>query len=375
MWVKNHKHRDCLLENNLWPAAGTNVYAVRMLKDNPTLDRALQLARNAGFTDALSTLESTELGRGMRKSLSASSTLSQMTTAKYFINHNDHTTTWEDPRIEYYTKKRFCESVESDPSDSEANISDFQSPDASYVERSVRSRCDEIPADFRDDSMSSVNSSHRSSNSEEGLRRSLRSAAARSTPSNRSHRSQRSGSERVTHERTHLSTRTSLRSERSLSKHRHRGDESHAEEPMKPLMESDEDQRTLKDSPSPEQTPTQDQTVASETAGESVESPKSGTECAINDETSAPTPSPSDHLTRSTLAVGPNPALRCARIAARGPDPSLLRAADVCLAKGPNPSLHRGPNPDLLGGSTPATTTTTSFGSISVRLSSLVLAR
>ncbi|KAL7063497.1 hypothetical protein AAHC03_02027 [Spirometra sp. Aus1] len=296
------------------------------------------------------------------------------TNRPYFINHNDHTTTWEDPRIAYYTKRRFCESTESDPSDSEANVSEYQSPDASYAECSVRSRCDEIPADFRDDSRSSVNSSHRSSNSE-GLRRSLRSAAARSTPGNRSHRSQRSGSERVTHERTtHLSTRTSLRSERSLSKHRRRGDESYEEEPMKPLMESDEDQRTLQDSPTPEQTPTQDQTVASETAGESVESPKSGIECSINDETSAPTPSPSAHLTRSALAVGPNPALRGARITARGPDPSLLRAADVRLAKGPNPSLHRGPNPDLLGGSTPAATAT-SFGSVTVRLSSLVLAR
>ncbi|BHF58161.1 hypothetical protein SprV_0100111100 [Sparganum proliferum] len=67
MWVKNFKQRDRLLENNLRPPANTMVYAVRLLKDNLSLDRALQLARKAEDTDDLSNSGPTELGRGMRK--------------------------------------------------------------------------------------------------------------------------------------------------------------------------------------------------------------------------------------------------------------------------------------------------------------------
>ncbi|BHF60785.1 hypothetical protein SprV_0200692500 [Sparganum proliferum] len=67
MWVKNDKQRDRLLVNNLRPPAGTKIYAVRVLKDDLPLDRALQLARRAEDTDDLSHSEPTELGRGMRK--------------------------------------------------------------------------------------------------------------------------------------------------------------------------------------------------------------------------------------------------------------------------------------------------------------------
>ncbi|BHF69225.1 hypothetical protein SprV_0301226800 [Sparganum proliferum] len=67
MWLKNSKQRDGLLENNLRPPADTKIYAVRLLKDNPTFDRALQLARKAEDTDALSHSEPIELGRDMRK--------------------------------------------------------------------------------------------------------------------------------------------------------------------------------------------------------------------------------------------------------------------------------------------------------------------
>ncbi|BHF72702.1 hypothetical protein SprV_0401577100 [Sparganum proliferum] len=67
IWVKNSKQRDRLLENNLRLPAGTKVYAVRLLKNNLTLDRALQLTRKAEDTDDLSHSEPTELGRVMRK--------------------------------------------------------------------------------------------------------------------------------------------------------------------------------------------------------------------------------------------------------------------------------------------------------------------
>ncbi|BHF70381.1 hypothetical protein SprV_0301343100 [Sparganum proliferum] len=67
MWVKNDKQRDRLLVNDLRPPAGTKIYAVRVLKDDLPLDRALQLARRAEDTDDLSHSEPTELGRGMRK--------------------------------------------------------------------------------------------------------------------------------------------------------------------------------------------------------------------------------------------------------------------------------------------------------------------
>ncbi|BHF73907.1 hypothetical protein SprV_0401699100 [Sparganum proliferum] len=67
MWVKNSKQRDHLLENNLRPPAGTKIYAVHLLKDDLSLDRALQLAKKAEDTDDLSHSEPTELGRSMRK--------------------------------------------------------------------------------------------------------------------------------------------------------------------------------------------------------------------------------------------------------------------------------------------------------------------
>ncbi|BHF73908.1 hypothetical protein SprV_0401699200 [Sparganum proliferum] len=67
MLVKNDKQRDRLLVNDLRPPSGTKIYAVRVLKDNLPLDRALQLARRAEDTDDLSHSEPTELGRGMRK--------------------------------------------------------------------------------------------------------------------------------------------------------------------------------------------------------------------------------------------------------------------------------------------------------------------
>lgn len=289
------------------------------------------------------------------------------TNRAYFINHKDHTTTWEDPRIAYYTKKGFCTPGESDTSESdETATSEFRSPDVTCDEDYVKPRCDEIPADFQDDSRFSLNSSRHSSNSEDrlrGLRALPPSSTDRSTPCSRAHRSQRSRSERAVHERIHLSTRSSLRSERSTSKHWRRVDESHEDEPMKPLMESEEDQRALSHSETPEQKPEEDQTVASEVSTQAQtaeESPKSD-----SDETSVVPMLPALDHTRATLAVGPNPALRSARVTARGPDPSLRRGDDVCLAKGPNPSLHRGPNPQLLGRGVPA----------SVRSSSLVLAR
>ncbi|BHF64432.1 hypothetical protein SprV_0200743600 [Sparganum proliferum] len=67
MWVKNSKQRDRLLENNLRPPADTKIYAVRLLEDNLTLERALQLARKAEDTDNLSHSEPIELGRGLRR--------------------------------------------------------------------------------------------------------------------------------------------------------------------------------------------------------------------------------------------------------------------------------------------------------------------
>ncbi|BHF78108.1 hypothetical protein SprV_0602121800 [Sparganum proliferum] len=69
MWVKNDRQRDRLLVNNQRPPAGTKIYAVRLLKDNLSLDRALQLAKKAEDADDLSHSEPTELGRGMRKKI------------------------------------------------------------------------------------------------------------------------------------------------------------------------------------------------------------------------------------------------------------------------------------------------------------------
>nr|VZH95109.1 unnamed protein product [Spirometra erinaceieuropaei] len=67
MWVKNHKLRDRLLVNNERPPEGTKIYPVRVLKNDLSLDRALQLEKKAVDTDDLSHSEPTELGRGMRK--------------------------------------------------------------------------------------------------------------------------------------------------------------------------------------------------------------------------------------------------------------------------------------------------------------------
>nr|VZI52191.1 unnamed protein product [Spirometra erinaceieuropaei] len=63
MWLKNDRWRNILLESNELPPSRTNVYPVRILKDNLTLDAARRLAHRAEDTSDLSFSESTELGR------------------------------------------------------------------------------------------------------------------------------------------------------------------------------------------------------------------------------------------------------------------------------------------------------------------------
>ncbi|BHF70483.1 hypothetical protein SprV_0301353400 [Sparganum proliferum] len=97
MWVKNDKQRDRLLVNNLRPPAGTKIYAVRVLKDDLPLDRALQLARRAEDTDDLSHSEPTELGRGMRKKFVRQLTSDDEEVAAQKPRHENPLTGWPTP--------------------------------------------------------------------------------------------------------------------------------------------------------------------------------------------------------------------------------------------------------------------------------------
>ncbi|VDM05934.1 unnamed protein product [Schistocephalus solidus] len=53
MWPKNAKQRDYLLQNNLQPPANTKIYAVWVLKDNLTLEKAKKLVIKAQEADDL----------------------------------------------------------------------------------------------------------------------------------------------------------------------------------------------------------------------------------------------------------------------------------------------------------------------------------